>query len=151
MTHICVTRLIKIPFPPQQHYFVNVKIRNNFLPKYILIVITYNVSLSLHDDVIKWKHFPCHWPFVRGIQWSPVNFPHKGQRCGILLFSLICAWINSCSKQLLSWWFETPSCPLWSLCNDVGDFIFSSGLCLCLSNQSSNGIPSVGPSVRFRA
>ena len=20
-----------------------------------------------HDDVIKWKHFPCYWPFVRGI------------------------------------------------------------------------------------
>ena len=27
-----------------------------------------------HDDVIKWKHFPRNWPFVRGIQrslWSP--------------------------------------------------------------------------------
>ena len=21
---------------------------------------------SLHDDVIKWKHFPRYWPFVRG-------------------------------------------------------------------------------------
>ena len=20
-----------------------------------------------HDDVIKWKHFPRYWPFVRGI------------------------------------------------------------------------------------
>ena len=26
-----------------------------------------------HDDVIKWKHFPCYWPFVRGIHRSPVN------------------------------------------------------------------------------
>ena len=32
-----------------------------------------------HDDVIKWKHFPRHWPFVRGIHRSPVNSPHKGQ------------------------------------------------------------------------
>ena len=32
-----------------------------------------------HDDVIKWKHFPRYWPFVRGIHWSPVNSPHKGQ------------------------------------------------------------------------
>ena len=32
-----------------------------------------------HDDVIKWKHFPRYWPFVRGIHRSPVNFPHKGQ------------------------------------------------------------------------
>ena len=31
-----------------------------------------------HDDVIKWKHFPRYWPFVRGIHRSPVNFPHKG-------------------------------------------------------------------------
>ena len=27
----------------------------------------------VHDDVIKWKHFPRHWPFVRGIHRSPVN------------------------------------------------------------------------------
>ena len=32
-----------------------------------------------HDDVIKWKHFPRYWPFVRGIHRSPVNSPHKGQ------------------------------------------------------------------------
>ena len=47
-----------------------------------------------HDDVIKWKHFPRHWPFVRGIHWSPVNSPHKGQWRGALMCSLICAWIN---------------------------------------------------------
>ena len=47
-----------------------------------------------HDDVIKWKHFPRNWPFVREIHRSPVNFPHKGQRRGALMFSLIYAWIN---------------------------------------------------------
>ena len=26
-----------------------------------------------HDDVIKWKHFPRYWPFMRGIHRSPVN------------------------------------------------------------------------------
>ena len=31
-----------------------------------------------HDDVIKWKHFPRHWPFVRGIHRWPVVPPHKG-------------------------------------------------------------------------
>ena len=35
-------------------------------------------KLEDHDDVIKWKHFPCYWPFVRGIHRSPVNSPHKG-------------------------------------------------------------------------
>ena len=46
------------------------------------------------DDVIKCKHFPRYWPFVRGIYWSPVNCPHKGQWSGALMFSLICVWIN---------------------------------------------------------
>ena len=46
-----------------------------------------------HDDVIKWKHIPRYWPFVRGIHRSPVNSPHKGQWRGALKFSLICAWI----------------------------------------------------------
>ena len=48
----------------------------------------------VHDDVIKWKHFPRYWPFVRGIHRSPVNSPHKGQWRGALMFSLICARIN---------------------------------------------------------
>ena len=47
-----------------------------------------------HDDVIKWKHFPRNWPFVRGIHRSPVNSSHKGQWRGALMFSLICVWIN---------------------------------------------------------
>ena len=54
---------------------------------------------SKHDDVIQWKHFPHYWPFVRGIHRSPVNYPHKGQWRGALLFSLICAstygWVNN--------------------------------------------------------
>ena len=31
-------------------------------------------TLLMHDDVIKWKHFPRNWPFVRGIhrsRWIP--------------------------------------------------------------------------------
>ena len=49
---------------------------------------------QMHDDVIKWTHFPRYWPFVRGIHRSSVNYPHKGQWHGALMFSLICAWIN---------------------------------------------------------
>ena len=48
----------------------------------------------MHDDVFKWKHFPRYWSFMRGIHRLPVNSPHKGQWCGALMFSLICAWIN---------------------------------------------------------
>ena len=53
-----------------------------------------SMVLFSHDDVIKWKHFPCNRPFVRGIHRSPVNSPHKGQWHGALMFSLICVWIN---------------------------------------------------------
>ena len=49
---------------------------------------------ALHDDVIKGKHFPCYWPFVRGIHRSPVNSPHKSQWRRALMFSLMYAWIN---------------------------------------------------------
>ena len=48
-----------------------------------------------HDDVIKWKRFPRYWPFVREIHRSPVNSPHKSQKRGVLMNSLICAWINA--------------------------------------------------------
>ena len=48
----------------------------------------------IHDAVIKWKHFPRYWPFLRGIHRSPANSPHKGQWRGALTFSLICVWIN---------------------------------------------------------
>ena len=54
----------------------------------------YPVTLSLHDDVIKWKYFPRYWPFVRGTHRSLVNSPQKSQWRGALMFSLICVWIN---------------------------------------------------------
>ena len=60
---------------------------------FILISARINVWVN-RDDVIKWKHFPPHWPFVRGIHRSPVNSPHKGQWRGVLMFTLICARIN---------------------------------------------------------
>ena len=77
------------------------------LPSCVVVMLTYRgryqMAISqttcccmkmLHDDVIKWKHFPRYWPFVRRIHRSPVNSPHKGQRRGTLMFSLICVWIN---------------------------------------------------------
>ena len=52
------------------------------------------MSSQIHDDVIKWKHIPLYWPFVRGIHRSPMNSRHKGQWRRALVFSLICVWIN---------------------------------------------------------
>ena len=37
---------------------------------------------------------PHNWPIVRGIHESLVDSPHKGQWCGVLMFSLICTWTN---------------------------------------------------------
>ena len=61
-------------------------------PREICVCMTF--IFMHHDDVIKWKHFPRYWPFVRRIHWPPVNSPHKGQWRRALMFSLICAWTN---------------------------------------------------------
>ena len=50
-------------------------------------------QICRHDDVIKWKHIPRYWPFVRGIHRSPVNSPTKVNVAGFGV-SLICAWTN---------------------------------------------------------
>ena len=55
------------------------------------------VNVNIHDDVIKWKHFPRYWPFVRRIHRSQANSPHKGQWRGALMFTLIRidGWVNN--------------------------------------------------------
>ena len=90
-------------------------------PYALNVASTIFASLTLenyHDDVIKWKHFPRYWSFVRGIHRSPLNSPHKGQWRGALMFSLICAVNKRLSKQSWGWWFETQSHSLWHHCND---------------------------------
>ena len=67
----------------------------------------------MHDDVIKWKHFPRYWPFVRGIHRSPIFFYLRPNK--------------KLSKQWWGWWFETPSCPLWRHRN---------GTAICASTRS---------------
>ena len=75
----------------------NYLLSRKFVQKCHLKNVSHFVQASfewIHDDVIKWKHFPLYWPFVRGIHQSPVNSLHKGQWRGALMFSLICVWIN---------------------------------------------------------
>ena len=66
----------------------------DYLRGWLPIRLSGRLGHSRHDDVIKWKHFPRHWPFVRGIHRSTVNSPHKGQWCGSVMLSLICTRIN---------------------------------------------------------
>ena len=66
-----------------------------FTPWYWFVTVYYAKNYYV---VIWWRHqmetFQRYWPFVRGIHRSPVNYPHKGQRRGALIFSLICAWTD---------------------------------------------------------
>ena len=75
------------------------QIRKGFPCHDVIMWQTMNSVTPRYDDVIKWKHFPRNWPFGREIHRSPVNFPHKGQWRGALMFSLICArkngWVNN--------------------------------------------------------
>ena len=52
-------------------------------------------SLSVHDDVIRWRHFRVTgllcWEFI-GPRWIPFTQASDAE----LWFSLICAWTNSC-------------------------------------------------------
>ena len=69
-------------------------------------------TLTVHDDVIKWKHFPRCWPYVhmcgefnaqRPVTWSfDISFDlHLNKRL---------------SQQWWGWWFEMSLHPLWRHC-----------------------------------
>ena len=67
-------------------------------------------SSAGQDNVIKWKQFPRHWPFVRVIhRWirrtNPVTRSFDVffyRRPNVPL-----------SQQRWGWWFDTSLCPLW--------------------------------------
>ena len=42
-----------------------------------------------------WRHFPLCCPFLQGSPWPPVNSHQRSKSRGALMFSLICAWVNS--------------------------------------------------------
>ena len=74
----------------------------------LLYVIPY--SQSFHDDVIKWKHFPRYWSFVRGIR-SPVTDEFPSQRPVTRSFDVffelrLKKWLSQPSRRR---WFETLS------------------------------------------
>ena len=77
---------------------------------------------DIHDDDIKWKHFPRYWPFVQLALWnSPVTgeFPPQRPQTRSFDVSLICVLNKLLSEQSWGWWFETPS-HLWRHCNVRG-------------------------------
>ena len=81
-------------------------------------LVSYFDLVALHDDVIKWKHFPRNWPFVRGIhrsRWIPRTSASDAELwCFFDL--LLNKWL---SKQPWGWRFQMPSWSLWRQCNDI--------------------------------
>ena len=79
------------------------------------LVITTRATLLAHDDVIKWKHFPRHWTFVRGFhrpRWIP-----KTKASDTKLWCFFYLRLNKrLSKQPWGWWFEMLSWSLWRHC-----------------------------------
>ena len=65
-----------------------------------------------HDDVIKWKHFPRNWPFVRGIHRSRW-IPHTKASDAELDVFFDLRLNKPLSNQSWGWWFETLSRSLW--------------------------------------
>ena len=59
--------------------------------------------LSLSSSLsIKWNPFPHCWPFVSGIhrsRWFPLTKASDVKLWYILIYSLICAWINGCANN----------------------------------------------------
>ena len=76
-------------------------------------ILSYTVKNTNLDDVIKWKHFPRYWPFVRD---SHREFPSRRPvtRNFDVFFDLHLS--KRLSKRSRRRWFE-PSRSLWCHCN----------------------------------
>ena len=70
-----------------------------------------------YADVIKWKRFPCHWPFVRGIHRSQVDSITKASNAEFWYF-LDPRLNKRLRKQSRRRWFETSSRSLWRHCKE---------------------------------
>ena len=63
------------------------------------------------DDVIKWKHFPRYWPFVRGI--------HRSRSFDVFFHLRL---NKRLSKQPWGWWFETAGWSFWRHRTEYGQY-----------------------------
>ena len=94
-----------------------------------------------HDDVIKWRHFPRYWPFVRGVHRSPVNFPHAQRpvtRSFDVFFDLRPN--KRLSEQSWGWWFDMLSCSLWRHRNESHSYVDrDDGLAYSNKNKKPSG------------
>ena len=67
---------------------------------------------TIHDDVMKFKHFSCYWNYVRKIYRSLMDSLQRPVTQSFDVFFDVC--LNKrLSKQSRCWWFETPWRSLW--------------------------------------
>ena len=81
-------------------------------------LINWNKNMIKHDDVIKWRHFPCDCPFFARNSRVIGEFP--SQKLEARSFDVFFAIrLNTrLSKQSWGWRFEKPSRSLWRHRND---------------------------------
>ena len=77
----------------------------------------------IQDDVIKRKHFPRHWPFVRGIHRPPVN-PHTKASDAELWYFLPFAPEPTVEQTKETPIIKTPLCSLWRRSNEQDSSMF---------------------------
>ena len=71
--------------PPCEFFHIALDNIYEFDPRNIWSQVQ-SVTTGTHDDVIKWRHLPRYWPFVRGIHRSPVNSPRKASDADLWCF-----------------------------------------------------------------
>ena len=82
-----------------------------------ILVILRCCDFTKHDAVIRWKHFPRCWPFVKGIHmWIPLT---KASDAELWCFLWSAPEQKRLSKHSTCRWFEAPSRSLWRHCNDI--------------------------------
>ena len=83
----------------------------SFHPINVCIFVQWG-DFGSHDDVIKWKPFPCYWPFVRGIhhRWIPRTKASDAELwCFLWSAPELSGWVNN---------REAGDLRLCYLCND---------------------------------
>ena len=77
-------------------------------------------GILFHDGVIKWKHFPRYWPFVRGNPGVTDGFPSQRTVARSFAFFFDLRLNNRLNNQSRRQWFETPWRSLWHHCDVSG-------------------------------
>ena len=94
-------------------------VRSQFVAHVDLLVVNWNGNAGWQDGVVKlfdqnvdndcdaswycniWKSFAYYWPFLKGMHWPTVIFPHEGpvmQNFDVfLVVSITSCWLNNCS------------------------------------------------------